>query len=181
MTEARKTRSLVLGIGNLDRQDDGAAYHVIQALRRHLRQLLLEPDQTGLDDLGRRVDSVFLAQLAPELLDVAMDYDRLVFVDAHVQPDWEDLHCAPVEPEERPSTLTHHLTPGLFMALLQALYGCSPEAFLVSLRGYQFDFGRELSAATARLIEPALVQVLRRINPSAAQTGKRTRYTEYRV
>ncbi len=163
MIQARKTRSLVLGVGNLDRQDDGAAYHVIQALRRHLRQPLLEPDQTGLEELGGRVDSVFLAQLAPELLDVAMNYDRLVFVDAHVQPDWEDLHCAPVEPEERLSTLTHHLTPGLFMALLQVLYGCTPEALLVSLRGHQFDFGRDLSAATARLIEPALDEIVRRV------------------
>lgn len=165
MTQTRKTRSLVLGFGNVDRQDDGAAYHVIQALRRHLRQPPLEPDQTGLEELGGRVDSVFLAQLVPELLDVAMDYDRLVFVDAHVQPDWEALHCAPVEPEERPSTLTHHLTPGLFMALLQALYGCTPEAFVISLRAHQFDFGRELSAATAALIEPAIAEIMRRIKP----------------
>lgn len=167
MTQGKKTRSLVLGIGNVDRQDDGVAYWVVQALRRRLGQPLLGPDETGLEDLGGRVDSVFLAQLVPELLDTAVDYDRLVFVDAHAQPEWQDLHCAPVKPEHQITILTHHLTPGLFMALLQALYGCTPKAFLVSLRGYQFDFGRELSAATAALIEPALAEIMRWVIPKA--------------
>lgn len=156
-------RTLVLGFGNVDRQDDGAAYWVIQALRRHLQQPPLRPEETGLEDLGRRVDCAFLAQLGPEVLDVAVDYDRLVFVDAHVQPDWEDLRCAPVEPEQPVAMLTHHLTPGLFMALLQALYGCAPDAVVVSLRGHQFDFGQGLSPGTAALIEPALTEILRQV------------------
>jgi len=62
-------RSLIIGYGNIDRADDGVAYDVINALRRRLGQEILHEGDTGLEDLGRPIDSVFLSQLAPELME----------------------------------------------------------------------------------------------------------------
>ena len=149
------SRTLVIGFGNIDRADDGVAFQVINALRRRLGQKALGEEDTGLEELGAPVDSVFLSQLAPELMDTLTEYGQVIFVDAHVYETLEDLHCAPVVPEYAPSTFTHHLTPGALLALLKTLYGVEPAGHLVSIRGYDFDFHRNLSANTRALVESA--------------------------
>jgi hydrogenase maturation protease len=154
------TRTLVLGYGNPDRNDDGVAFVVINALRRHLGQAPLADEETGLEQLGNPVDSAFVLQLAPELLDVAAGYDRIIFVDAHVHPDGNDLHCAPVEPAYTSASFTHHMTPAMFLALLQALHEHEPLGWFVSIRGHSFEFQRGLSEAATVQVSPAVDRIL---------------------
>jgi hydrogenase maturation protease len=153
-------RNLIVGFGSIDRADDGVAYHVINALRRRLRQNMLDEDETGLEELGNQIDSVFLVQLAPELMDVMVDYDQIVFVDAHVLGNVDNLYCVPVSPEYAPATLTHHMGPAMILSLLKALYQWEPTGHLVSIRGYNFDFHRNLSPDTKALVEPAADYIL---------------------
>ncbi|NPU85821.1 MAG: hydrogenase maturation protease [Syntrophaceae bacterium] len=153
-------RTLVVGYGNLDRADDGVAYHVVNALRRRLGRPPLPEDATGLDDLGDRVDSVFLVQLAPELVEIMKDYGIICFVDAHVRERVEDLYCTHVSPEDASLTFTHHMTPALLLALLQTLYRHPVAAHLVSIRGRDFDFHRRLSPRTQAQVEPAVARIL---------------------
>lgn len=153
--------TLVIGFGNIDRADDGVAYSVINALRRRLGQEPLKEDETGLDELGAEVDSVFLSQLTPELMEVLAGYRLVVFVDAHVYENVDTLHCRPVSPEYTPSTFTHHLTPAAFLALLKTLYRLEPAGHLVSIRGRDFDFHRNLSPETEALVGPAVEYILR--------------------
>ena len=165
------SRTLVIGFGNIDRADDGVAFQVINALRRRLGQTPLSEEDTGLEELGAAVDSVFLSQLTPELMDTLVEYGRVIFVDAHVYENLEDLHCSPVVPEYAPSTFTHHLTPAAFLALLKTLYGVEPIGRLVSIRGHDFNFHRNLSEKTSGLVEPAVDCILRIIN-SPEQQGQ---------
>ena len=155
------SRMLVIGYGNRDRGDDGVAFRVINALRRDLGQEPLGEEETGLDQLGCRIDSAFVLQLAPEWAEVAADYERLVFVDAHVHADADDLCCTPVQPKCTSSAFTHHMTPEMFLAVLQALYHRQPAGWMVSIRGHRFDFERELSDAAAVQVTPAVEQILR--------------------
>ena len=155
------SRTLVIGFGNIDRADDGVAFFVVNALRRRLGQEPLNEDETGLEELGAQVDSAFLSQLTPELLETVAGYRQVIFVDAHVYENVDALHCAPVSPENTPSTFTHHLTPAAFLALLKALYHSEPSGHLVSIRGYDFDFHRDLSAETEALVGPAVEHILR--------------------
>lgn len=150
------TRTLIIGYGNLDRQDDGAAYVVVNALRGRLGQAFLAEDETGLEGLGGAVDSIFILQLGPELLEVVAGYDRVVFIDAHVRPDAPDVGVEPVLAEYATATFTHHMTPAMFLALLAALHGARPESYLVSIRGHAFDFEQGLTAETAELVEAAV-------------------------
>lgn len=154
------SRTLVIGFGNLDRADDGVAHYVVDALRRRLGQEPLDEDETGLEKLGAEVDSVFLSQLTPELLETLAGYQQVIFVDAHVYENVDALHCEPVSPEYAPATFTHHLTPAAFLALLKALYHHEPAAHLVSLRGHDFDFHRDLSAEPQALVDPAVEYIL---------------------
>jgi hydrogenase maturation protease len=153
-------RTLVIGYGNLDRQDDGVAYYVINALRRRLGQDALSEDETGLDTLGAQADSIFVIQLGTELLEVAAEYNRVIFVDAHVRTDVDALHWEPVRPEYATATFTHHMTPALFLALLQSLYHREPQGYLVSIQGRSFDFDRNLTPATEVWVQPAVDQLL---------------------
>jgi hydrogenase maturation protease len=164
MDEGRMPRTLVIGFGNIDRADDGVAFFVVNALRRCLGQNPLNEDETGLEELGAGVDSIFLSQLTPELLETLAGYRQVIFVDAHVYENVDALHCEPVSPEYTPSTFTHHLTPAAFLALLKALYHHEPAGHLVSLRGYDFDFHRRISAETEALVGPAVEYILRLIN-----------------
>jgi hydrogenase maturation protease len=158
-------RTLVVGYGNPDRQDDGVAYVVINALRRRLGQASLNEEETGLDHLGQDgdTDSVCVMQLAPELLDAAAGYEQIVFVDAHVGVDRDDLNCTRVQAGYGSAAFTHHMTPAMFLALLQVLYNREPAGYSVSIRGHRFDFAptrRELSPATRTLVEPAAQMIV---------------------
>jgi hydrogenase maturation protease len=157
----KQPRTLVIGYGNIDRADDGVAFRVVNALRKCLRQKVLSEEDSGLDELGEKVDSIFLVQLAPELMDVLPDYRQVIFVDAHVYEGAENLHCAPVSAQYGPSTFTHHMTPPMLLALLKLMHHPEPSAHLVSIRGYDFDFHRDLSEDTRALVEPAVDCILR--------------------
>jgi hydrogenase maturation protease len=154
------SRTLVIGYGNLDRQDDGVAYYVVNALRRRLGQDALTEDETGLETLGAPADSIFVMQLGTELLEVAAEYDRVIFVDAHVRADGDALRCEPVRPDYAAATFTHHMTPALFFALLQSLYHREPQGYLISIQGRSFDFERNLTIVTEAWVEPAVDQLL---------------------
>jgi Ni,Fe-hydrogenase maturation factor len=135
-------KTIIIGYGNIDRADDGAAFAVINELRRQLGVRILEEGDTGLDDLNNNTDSIFIPQLIPEIMEMVRAYNRIVFVDAHVSPDMEDLSCSPVLPEYSSTSFTHHMTPSLLVAYLEAMYQSEPEAHLVSVRGCEFDFRR---------------------------------------
>lgn len=158
-------RTIVVGFGNIDRADDGVAYEVINALRQRLGQERLSEGDTGLEELdnGARteVDSIFLSQLMPEIMEVLIDYDQIIFVDAHVGTNTNDLNCIPVAPEYVSSTFTHHMTPASLLAFLQVLYNREPAGYIVSLRGYDFDFKRTLSHGTEGLVPAAVEEILR--------------------
>ncbi len=165
-------RTLVIGFGNIDRADDGVAYYVINDLRRRLGQGPLREDETGLEEMGQEVDSIFLVQLTPELIDVISPYDRIIFVDAHVYENVESLYCTSVSPEFTPSTFTHHLTPATLLALLKSILHREPAGHIVSIRGYNFDFHRNISADTGALVEQAVdhILILHKTTPHQSQS-----------
>jgi hydrogenase maturation protease len=154
------SRSLVIGFGNISRADDSAAWHIINSLRRKLGREALSEDDTGLEELGSNTDTIFVSQLSPELVDVLIDYDRVIFVDAHIDARLDNLHCGPVETQSAPPAFSHHTTPAMLLALLEALHFREPDGWLVSVRGYDFDFQPDLSPQTLSLIEPATEKIL---------------------
>jgi hydrogenase maturation protease len=154
-------RTLVIGYGNIHRADDGVAHHIIGLLRKRLGQAPLGENDTGLDNLGAETDSISLTQLIPELIDTLVDYDQIIFVDAHVRDDVPDLHHEMVSAEYVISAFTHHMTPAMLLALLKAIHHREPAGHIMSIRGHDFDFHDSLSASAQALVEPAVNQILR--------------------
>ncbi|HUN54552.1 MAG TPA: hydrogenase maturation protease [Smithella sp.] len=158
------TRTIIIGYGNIDRSDDGVAYEVVNLVRQYLGRKILEDEDTGLDNLNGEIDSVFLPQLVPEMMELIAGYDQIIFVDAHAGDDMEDLNCSKVTPQYVSSTFTHHLTPEALLAFLKTLYQREPEAYMVSVRALEFDFKRSFSPKTQSLLRPAsdkIIQLLK--------------------
>lgn len=147
-------RTLVLGYGNRDRQDDGVAWHLLVEIRKRLG--FKEP--FNIDEFFGAEDSltfVFQLQLMPELVEDIAPFDRICFLDCHTGSVPEDIHYEIVTPIYQHSPLTHHLTPNSLLSILQTVYDKTPEAILISIKGNEFGYSPELSSETANLIPQA--------------------------
>ncbi|GAB4557482.1 MAG: hydrogenase maturation protease [Anaerolineae bacterium] len=156
-------RVLILGYGNVSRQDDGVGYHVVNALARRLGREPLAVDDDGLDARGHRVDLACVHQLTPELADILAEYDEVLFVDAHTGTIEDEIRWTPVDGHYIPSGFTHHMTPGALLLTAKALHGRAPRAHLISVRGYEFGFGTFLSPRTAKLCQRAAEMIARHL------------------
>ncbi len=152
-------KTLVIGYGNIDRQDDGVAWHFLRALAERLGYRLPEYPEENPVLSTPALDMHFYLQLMPEMAEWMADFSRIVFVDAHTGSVPDEIHLEEVQPVFQSSPLTHHLTPAACLSLVHALYGQQPQAVLLSLRGYAFGFERALSPQTESLLTKAL-QVL---------------------
>ena len=153
-------RTIIIGYGNIDRSDDGVAFAVINLVRQSLGQKNLEEGYTGLEEAGSDVDSVFLPQLMPEIMEELKAYEQIIFVDAHAGDELGDLNCSKVTPQYLAATFTHHMTPETLVAFLKTLYEHEPEAYLVSVRAHDFDFKRDFSPKTESQLKPAADKIL---------------------
>lgn len=152
-------RILMIGYGNADRQDDGVAWHVLAALARRLGRAVPDAPEEGFFPEGQAIDLWYDLQLMPEMSEDFSHYDRLCFVDAHTGNIAEEILLQAVDSSPAASAFTHHMTPATVVALTHSIYAKSPEAVLVSIRGYHFGFARELSEETARLVPQAVERI----------------------
>lgn len=151
--------TLIIGYGNPDRQDDGAAWHTLLLLAQLLKYPLpLSPDE-GFFSCDRNPNLLFSTQLTPELAEEVSQYQRICFIDAHTGSVPDDLHEEILKAEYQPSAFTHHMTPATILELSKTLYQAEPSAILVSIRGFQFGFSRSLSAQTQELADQAAIRI----------------------
>lgn len=101
------------------------------------------------------IDLRYDLQLTPEFAEIIAGYQRVCFVDAHTGNIPDEINVVEVKGEFQRSPFTHHMTPATCLAMAQSLYGGSPEAILVSVRGYEFGFVQSLSARTQELADQA--------------------------
>lgn len=137
-------RAIVIGYGNPSRRDDGAGHYVIEKIQR------LSNGQ---------IDCLFCHQLGIELIETIKDYDLVIFVDAYVGERSTGLEVAPLEAVYSPSAFTHFVNSSSLIALTKSLYHKEPQALLVSIRGYDFDFGTQLSPKTRKWADIAVERI----------------------
>ena len=153
-------KSLIIGYGNVYCRDDGVAFYVINNLRKRLGLRDLQPDEDGLDELGQPIDTVLLHQIVPEVIPVIGQYQQVVFVDAHQGTIPEDVRVVRVKEEMGFHAVTHHMSPGMLLAMARQTHQVAPEAYLVSVKGENFDFGLGLSEPCRLRAESAAQKIL---------------------
>ena len=164
---APRPRTLVVGLGNPTRGDDGVGWRVIDALRDRLA--------TDGGELPAHVEIDQLAVGGLTLMEQLVGYERAILVDAissgSVPPG--TVTCLPLA--ELETRLTGHLDSshdaGLLAALAagRALGAPLPDAItLVAVEARILDdFDAELSPAVAAAVPTAVEAVIRRLSDAA--------------
>jgi len=120
-------RTLLVGYGNPWRRDDGLGLALVRRFpeceHRELQELSLEL----VDELG--------------------EWDVVVFVDASLTG--EDYQFREVGRRASRSPFTHQLSPEELCLWAEIVTGRRPRCYLLSIRGYDFDFGEGLSEGAA--------------------------------
>ena len=149
-------RALIFGFGNADRQDDGVAWHILVGLAQKMNlNTPLEPGDLFTTSKNQLVLQ-FNLQLTPELAETINDFDVIYFVDAHTGAIKEDISFSSIIPQTQNSPFTHHLSPQMLLSITQTIFGVVPEAFLLSIRAFEFEFSRDLSKRTKELSTEAI-------------------------
>jgi Ni,Fe-hydrogenase maturation factor len=138
----------------------------VNGLRARLGLPPLEEGMGGYAEPGGALDTMCLQQLSPELVDTLRDYERVVFVDAHVDTLGELVRHSDVLPGAAPSLVSHHMTPAQLLALSAQIYGRVPATELISVRGTDFNFGEGLSPETAAGTAGVIEGLWQRFHPS---------------
>lgn len=167
LPEPMAQRTLVIGYGNPSRNDDGVGLAVVNRLRGNRGLPALGEFGDGFEDLGGDFDTLFLQQLTPELAEIVGGYERLVLVDAHVGTVPELVRQVEVGPAAGPAMVTHSLRPEHLLGLVKQTCSRAPRTTLYSVRGFDFNFGEQLSPLTAQGVE----QVARQIWAEFQSTG----------
>jgi hydrogenase maturation protease len=142
-----QTRVLVIGYGNPGRQDDGLGPAVAAEI----------------DKLGWANLTVFdNYQLTIEDAADVAEHDVVWFVDAaKVGPS--PFAVTDVAPAFVVDFTSHLVRPEVVLALSQQYYQKSPKAFLLGVRGFEFEFVEELTAAAADNMRLAVSMLTGRI------------------
>ena len=135
---------LVLGFGNPGRLDDGLG----PAFVKRVEALHLD---------GVSVDCNY--QLAPEDAATLSGFAYVLFVDADVSCE-PPFRISQVEPELHEGFTSHSVSPGRVLGLAQQLFSVATKAFLLGIRGYDFnEFGERLSDDARANLDSALEYV----------------------
>jgi hydrogenase maturation protease len=143
------TDFLIVGYGNTLRGDDGLGPRVAEAVANwHLPN----------------VRALSLHQLTPELAEALASAEVVIFVDARPSdPQTEPSPSVTFTPitaqDDEALAATHVSDPRRLLALTRHVYGRSPQAWLISVPGVNFDFGESLSAQARHGIEVALRRI----------------------
>lgn len=152
----QKNKLLLFGYGNPDRGDDGAAFHIFMALLEAAGKTGEDIFSADVISLYESIDLIFNFQLLPEYSEIIAKYAKVVFIDAHTSEIAGEMKLQSLEPDFQHSPFTHHFSPSSCLAVAKSLVGDAPQAWLLSIRGYEFGFNRTLSDKTALLVKRAV-------------------------
>ena len=131
-------KTLVIGIGNAGRADDGLGWAFVDKL---------------VDD--DRFDVVHRYQLQVEDAELIASYDNVWFIDAsHIDYDG-GFKCETLKPEGQFTYTTHELHPGAVVYLCYDLYKRFPNSRLMGISGEDWDLGHTMSATCLERLERA--------------------------
>jgi hydrogenase maturation protease len=140
-------RVLVLGYGNPGRQDDGLGPAAATRL-----DSLGWPNLTAFDNYQLNIE---------DAIDVAA-HDIVWFVDAaKTGPAPYAVHA--VSAARSIEFTSHIVRPEAILAIARQCYGGSPRAFVLAIRGYDFEFIESLTPAASDNLNAAVAMLTDRI------------------
>jgi len=147
-------RILVIGYGNPGRQDDGLGPAVAAAIEK-----LAVPNVSVIDNYQLTIE---------DAIDVAA-HDIVWFVDA-TREGGEPCAVKKLRPAFDITFTSHLLKPETLLAIVERQFRRRPEAYLMSVGGYEFDFAEGLSERAGHNLAVAVELLRRRISEPPEST-----------
>jgi len=138
-------KTVVIGIGNPLRGDDGVGWAVVAALASVAA--------------GWGITAVHTHQLLPELIDEFRCASQVIFVDASVVGEPGTVAIASIAPTLSGPAASHQMHPGVLLALGVKIYGRMPTAHLITITGRDFGYTETLSAPVVQAVTAVLHQI----------------------
>lgn len=134
--------TLIFGIGNVARQDDGLGWAFIDRLKaiRYYKKLEMHK----------------FYQLNIEDAELISHKERVLFVDAYKGNDVEHFKIYRVEAAQMPSFTSHAMSAESVMAMCETLYQKFPECYYLAIRGYEWELQEGLSARARSNLDAAM-------------------------
>ncbi len=145
-------RILILGYGNPGRQDDGLGPAAAAEIAR-----LGWPNLTAFDNYQLNIE---------DAMDVA-EHDVVWFVDAS-KTAASPYEVHDISPAASIEFTSHLVRPEAILAIAQQCYGGAPQAFLLAIRGYEFEFIEALTQPATDNLHAALAMLTDRIRATHA-------------
>lgn len=140
-------RALILGFGNTLRRDDGVGVVAAQRLKETVDK--------------SRVRVIACHQLTVDLAKDISKVDRVIMIDADQKGTPGLVTVTKIKLENSStSTYSHELDPATLIGCSKALYGKSPETFLITITGESFDFGEGVSKLVSCVLPEALERAM---------------------
>jgi hydrogenase maturation protease len=134
--------SLIYGIGNDGRQDDGLGWAFIDRLeqiRPRPHACLRRTYQLGLEDA-----------------DLISRYSRVLFVDATKDPAVESFSLSRPQPNLDFSFTSHAISVPSILATTQQCFDHVPDAYVLAIRGYQWELQQGLTSSAQQNLSHSL-------------------------
>lgn len=129
-------KTLIYGYGNPGRKDDGLGARFIEKMEEWIAEQQITNIST---DCNYQLNIEDAADIA--------DYDRVIFVDASVL-EIEDFKLEELSTDSSRIEFTMHaVSPAYVLDLCNKIYNKQPEAYVLHIRGYEWDFEESLSEA----------------------------------
>ncbi len=134
------TRTLVLGIGNNGRSDDGLGWAFLDEL-----------EASGI--FNGKME--YRYQLGIEDAELISHFDQVVIVDAYADSLERGAAWQPCKPEDNFSFTTHEVPPGVILHLCHDLYGKTPQVDCLLIAGKDWGLKIGLSEDACQNLDRA--------------------------
>ncbi|MFP4471143.1 MAG: hydrogenase maturation protease [Bacteroidales bacterium] len=134
----------IYGYGNPGRQDDGLGNLFVEKISQWVQQ----------EDLKNfKFDSNY--QLNIEDAAEIAGFDIVIFVDASVE-DIQDVVLDEITPKTKVEFSMHSVSASYVVQLCNDIYKESPRAYLLHIKGYEWEFREGVTARAAQNLEKAI-------------------------
>ena len=137
----KNKKTLLFGIGNCGRADDGLGWAFLDKIKPHL---------------PNNYDVEYRYQLQIEDAELAKQYQRVIFIDAHKNFFEKGFVFEECYPKASDSFTSHELDPQSVMYLTDTIYNKHPKAFILGITGENFCLAIGLSKAAELNLSSAL-------------------------
>lgn len=133
--------TLIIGIGNNTRQDDGLGWGFLDKLVK----------------IGYNEDNLlYKYQLMVEDAELIAEYKNVIFIDASKEHSKEGFKLEHIFPAKQVSFSTHAVPPNQILNLCETIYNKKPNASILKIDGYQWDIEIGLTSNAEKNLNNAL-------------------------